>query len=142
MGIFPTGSIAATHSGNPLSVAASLASLRILRNDGLIDNARILGEVLKSELYRIQDQHPGVLGCVQCEGLVAGIQVVKPGTKEPNGALALKINEKCFQKGLLMFSPAGVAGECVKMAPPLMINEEALREGVQVLEEVCNEVIP
>mgnify|MGYP001791682652 FL=1 len=74
-------------------------------------------------------------------GLVAGIQVVKKGTKQPAPEMALKITEKCFHKGLLMFAPVGIAGECLKIAPPLMINEEALREGIQVFEEACDEIL-
>jgi len=141
MNFYGPGATITTHSGNPVCVAAALASLKLLKEGGLVENARKLGEVLVSELRRIKNKYPDVLGCVQCSGLVAGIQVVKNGTKEPDGQTALRINEKCFQKGLLMFAPAGVAGECVKIAPPLVINEEALREGIGVLEEVCDEVI-
>ncbi len=78
---------------------------------------------------------------MQGKGLVAGIQVVKKGTKISDGDTALKINEKCFQKGLLMFAPVGVGGECIKIAPPLVINKEALKEGINVLEEACDEVL-
>ncbi len=72
---------------------------------------------------------------------MAGIQVVKKGTKEPDPDTALKINEKCLHKGLLMFAPVGIGGECLKIAPPLVTNEEALREGICVLEEACGEVL-
>lgn len=48
--------------------------------------------------------------------------------------------EKCFHKGLLMFAPAGIAGECIKIAPPLMITEEALKEGLELLAETCVEI--
>jgi 4-aminobutyrate aminotransferase-like enzyme len=82
-----------------------------------------------------------VLGCAQGKGLVAGIQVVKPGTKEPNPELAQRINVACFQKGLLMFAPVGVGGECLKIAPPLTITEDALRESIQVFEEAIDEVL-
>ena len=71
---------------------------------------------------------------------MAGIQVVKKGTKEPDSDTALAINERCFQKGLLMFAPVGIGGECIKIAPPLVINEEALKEGIGVLEEACDAV--
>jgi 4-aminobutyrate aminotransferase-like enzyme len=54
--------------------------------------------------------------------------MVKPGTKEPNHDLAHRIVELCFQKGLLLFSPVGAWGQTVKIAPPLVIDEEALRE--------------
>lgn len=141
MELYPSGSTVTTHSGNPVCVAAALASLKIINEENLVENSRVLGGILASELHRIQSKYPDVLGCVRSLGLVAGIQVVKKGTKEPDGQLALRTNERCFQKGLLMFAPAGVAGECVKIAPPLIINEEALREGIQVLEEVFDELI-
>ena len=141
MELYPPGSMTSTHSGSPLPVAAALASLEIIQKENLSENAKRLGEILISELQRIQKKYPDVLGCVQGKGLVAGIQVVKKGTREPDPDTALKINEKCFQKGLLMFAPVGVEGECIKIAPPLIINEEALREGISVLEDACDAVL-
>ncbi len=141
MELYPPGSMTSTHSGSPLPVAAALASLEIIKKENLAENAKWLGEILIPELRRIQKKYPDVLGCVQGKGLVGGIQVVKKGTKEPDADTALKINERCFQKGLLMFAPVGVGGECVKIAPPLIINEEALREGIGVLEEACDEAL-
>ena len=67
--------------------------------------------------------------------------MVKKGTREPDPDTALRINEKCFQKGVLMFAPVGVGGECIKIAPPLIICEEALRESIKVLEEACAQVL-
>lgn len=139
--IYAPGSMTSTHSGSPLPVVAAIESLKIIQKDNLVEKARRLGEILIPELERIRNKYPDILGCVQGKGLVAGIQVVKKGTKEPDPGIALKINEKCFQKGLLMFAPVGVGGECIKIAPPLMINEEALREGIGVLAEACDEVL-
>jgi len=141
MGLYPSGATVSTHSGNPVCAAAALASIKLIEKEGLVKNARKLGVVLASELQRIRCRYPSVLGCVHSLGLVAGIQVVKKGTKEPDGQTALQINERCFQKGLLMFAPAGVAGECVKIAPPLVINEGALREGISVIEKACDEIL-
>ncbi|HIE44405.1 MAG TPA: aspartate aminotransferase family protein [Candidatus Omnitrophica bacterium] len=141
MGLYAPGSMTSTHSASPLPVASALASLEIIQRENLIENARQLGEILIPELERIRNKYPDVLGCVQGRGLVAGIQVVKKGTKEPDPDTALRINEKCFQKGLLMFAPVGVGGECIKISPPLVINEEALRESIEVLEEACDETL-
>ena len=141
MNLYAPGSMTSTHSGSPLPVVSAIESLKIIQRENLVENARRLGEILIPELERIRNKYPDILGCVQGKGLVAGIQVVKKGTKEPDADTALKINEKCFQKGLLMFAPVGVDGECIKIAPPLVINEEALREGITVLEEACDEVL-
>jgi 4-aminobutyrate aminotransferase-like enzyme len=141
MSLYAPGSMTSTHSGSPLPVVAAVESLKIIRKENLVENARKLGEVLIPELARIRNKYPDVLGCLQGKGLVAGIQVVKKGTKLPDSETALKINEKCFHKGLLMFAPVGIAGECLKIAPPLMITEEALREGIKVFEEACDEIL-
>ena len=58
-----------------------------------------MGEILLPELQRLQQEIPRALGCLQGKGLVAGIQVVKPGTKTPDPETALAINIACFQKG-------------------------------------------
>ena len=141
MGLYEPGSMSSTHSGSPLPVVAAIESLKIIQRENLVERARKMGDILIPELERIRIKYPDVLGCVQGKGLVAGIQVVKKGSREPDGGTALRINEKCFQKGLLMFAPAGIDGECIKIAPPLVINEEAIRESIGVLESACDEVL-
>lgn len=141
MSLYAPGSMTSTHSASPLAVVAALASIKALVEEGLVERAARLGEWFLPELERIQKKYPGVLGCFQGKGLVAGIQAVKPGTRTPDPELAVKINVACFQKGLLMFAPVGVAGECIKISPPLSIEEEALRESVAVFEEAVDEVM-
>jgi 4-aminobutyrate aminotransferase/(S)-3-amino-2-methylpropionate transaminase len=141
MELYPPGSMTSTHSGSPLPVAAAVANIRELQKGPYLQNARSLGPVLRSGLLAIQARHPRQAGCVQSRGLVAGIQVVKPGTRTPDPAAALAVNTACFHKGLLMFAPVGVAGECIKIAPPLDISREALAEGIAVLGEAMDEVL-
>lgn len=141
MSLYSPGSMTSTHSGSPLPVVAAVENLKIITGEKLVENARKMGEIMIPELQRIRNKYPDVLGCLQGKGLVAGIQVVKKGTKVPDSEIALKINEKCFHKGLLMFAPVGIAGECLKIAPPLVITEEVLRESITVFEEACDEVL-
>ncbi len=141
MGLYAPGSMTSTHSGSPLCVAAAIENLKLIKKDKLVENADAMGKIMCAELKRIQQKYPDRLGCFQGKGLVAGIQCVKPGTKTPDAATAVDINLKCLQKGLLMFAPVGIAGECLKIAPPLTITEEALKESLQVFEEACDEVL-
>ena len=141
MELYPPGSMTSTHSASPLPVIAAIENLKILQRENLVERARRLGEIMMPELKKIKDKYPNRLACLHGKGLVAGIQVVKSGTKEPDQETALKINERCFQKGLLMFAPVGVGGECIKIAPPLTIPEDALLESLAVLGEVCDEVL-
>ena len=141
MGLYAPGSMTSTHSASPLPVVAAIENLKIIKKENLAGRAAELEGILCPGLNKIQQKYPEVLGCLRCKGLVAGIQVVKKGTKEPDPELAAKINEKCFHKGLLMFAPVGIAGECIKISPPLIISKEALSEGLDVLEEACDEII-
>jgi 4-aminobutyrate aminotransferase-like enzyme len=141
MGLYAPGSMTSTHSGSPLPVVSAIESMKIIRNEKLVEHAGRMGDVLIPGLHRIRDKYPGVLGCVQGKGLVAGIQVVKKGTREPDPETAFDINERCFHKGLLMFAPVGTGGECLKICPPLVISEEALTESLNVLEESCDEIL-
>ncbi len=141
LGLYAPGSMTSTHSASPLAVAAAIANLKVLLRDDLAGRAARLEPMFKAALQRVQAKHPDVLGCLQCRGLVAGLQVVKPGTREPDADTATRINVACFHRGLLMFAPVGVAGECLKICPPLSIPEEMLAESLQVFEEACDAVL-
>jgi 4-aminobutyrate aminotransferase/(S)-3-amino-2-methylpropionate transaminase len=141
MGLYAPGSMTSTHSASPLPVVAAIENLKIIQKENLVERSRKMGEIMMGGLEKVQRKYPDRLGCLHGLGLVAGIQAVKAGTREPDGETAMRINEKCFQKGLLMFAPVGIGGECVKIAPPLVIDEQALLEGVGVLEEACDEVL-
>lgn len=139
--MYPPGSMTSTHSASPLPVAAAIANIKLIRRERLVERAAKLGEIMMPELARLQARYPGALGCLHGKGLVAGLQVVKPGTKEPDPATAQRINLACFHKGLLMFAPVGFGGHCIKIAPPLTIAGNALKEGLAVLGEALDEVL-
>jgi 4-aminobutyrate aminotransferase-like enzyme len=67
--------------------------------------------------------------------------MVKRGTKDPDGDLAFEIVRRAMCKGLLMFAPVGFGGGTVKIGPPLVINEEAMKEGLGVFEASIAESI-
>ena len=81
MELYPPGSMTSTHSGSPLPVAAAVANIIELKKGTYIQNARALDPVLRDGLLAIQEKHSDQAGCVHSKGLVAGIQIVKPGTK-------------------------------------------------------------
>jgi 4-aminobutyrate aminotransferase-like enzyme len=141
MDLYPPGSMTSTHSGSPLPVAAAVGNLRILKQERLTEQAAELGEVLGAGLDRIQARYPQRIGRAFHRGLVGGLLMVTPGTQDPDPAAACAINESCFRKGLLMFAPVGIGGACVKIAPPLITPQDALEEGISVLEEACEEVL-
>jgi len=135
MDLYPPGSMTSTHTGNPVCCAAALANIEIIERENLVENAKKVGEVLHRALARIASRHSDVVGAVHGKGLVAGVHIVKPGSKEPDGDLAFRIVEECVRRGLLMFSPVGYGGATVKISPPLVITAEAVEEGASVLDE-------
>ncbi|OGV71818.1 MAG: 4-aminobutyrate aminotransferase [Lentisphaerae bacterium RIFOXYB12_FULL_65_16] len=141
MNLYAPGSMTSTHSASPLPVAAAVENLKILLRENLTQRAADLDKVLGPALDRIQKKYSANIGAAMHRGLVGGLLMVKPGTKDPDPDKALAINEKCLQKGLLMFAPVGFGGGCIKIAPPLTIPEDALKDGLSVLEESCAEVL-
>jgi len=141
MDLYGPGSMTSTHSASPLCVVAAIANLEILKKEDLVANAAYLGRILIQELERIRKKHSSIFAVVNGKGLVAGINVVDPKTGKPDGETALKINLACFHKGLLMYAPVGASGECIKIAPPLCITEDALCESIEVFEEALGEVL-
>ncbi|MGH9612876.1 MAG: aspartate aminotransferase family protein [Bryobacteraceae bacterium] len=139
MDLAPVGSMTSTHTGNPICCAAALASIDLILREDLVENARKIGAILHRRLKEIAARFPQI-GAVLGKGLVAGVSCVKPGGTEPDGELALNIVRRCFEKGVLMFSPVGLAGGTVKISPPLTITEEAILESTAVLEEAFAEV--
>lgn len=141
MDLYAPGSMTSTHSGSPLPVASAIANLKLIRKERLVEKAVELDKPLREGLEAIRKRHPKQIGAVMSRGLVAGLLMVKPGTKDPDADAAMTINQKCFEMGLLMFAPVGVGGACVKIAPPLTIPLEALEEGIAVIGEACDEVL-
>ena len=138
---YPPGSMTSTHTGNPLSCRAAIASIRSIIDEDLIGNAARLEITLLNAMEGIAQKHPDVVGRTSAKGLVGGLQIVKPGTQEPSHDLAFDIIERCFHKGLLLFAPVGAWGQTVKLAPPLCITKGALEEGLQVLAECVDEAV-
>lgn len=136
---YPPGSMTSTHTGNPICAAAALANLEIIVNEDLPGKAAQAGAVLHQGLQAIQQRHRDVCGAAMGKGLVGGLHMVKPGGIEPDGELAAAVVDRCVEKGLLMFHPVGLGGGTVKIAPPLVTPEEAIGEGLEVLEEAIEE---
>ncbi len=141
MDLFGPNEMTSTHSGNPVCCAAALASIEVIEEEKLVENAAKAGLVLQKNLQEIKSEFSEVIGFAPGAGLVAGLLMVQKGTKDPNYELAWDVVNLCFQKGLLMFAPVGVGGGCVKIAPPLCISEEAVIEGCEVIREAVKEAL-
>jgi len=141
MDLFPAGSMTSTHTGNPVCCAAALASIDIVINEKLADNAAAMGALLMDRLKSIQEKYPDVIASVDGKGLVAGMACVKQGTLDPDADLAFQIVNGMMEKGVLLFSPVGYGGATIKICPQLCITEEAILESTAVLSECFAEAL-
>jgi 4-aminobutyrate aminotransferase len=130
------GGHGSTFGGNPVSVAAALATFRLLEN-GLIANAEAVGAHLKAELRRRLAEFPFV-GDVRGLGLMVGVELVNHrGTREPAPELRTKILEAAFRRGLLLL---GCGKSTIRLAPPLIVDREDAEIAVEILGAACREV--
>ena len=140
MNLYGPGEMTSTHSANPICCAAALANLRTLRKEKLVENAAKLAPVLKAGAERIAQAAGGKVGKWDAVGLVAALQFTKPGTTMPEPDAAWELVRRTVARGVMLFAPVGIGGCAVKINPPLLINEEALQEGLGVVEAVAKEI--
>jgi 4-aminobutyrate aminotransferase/diaminobutyrate-pyruvate transaminase/4-aminobutyrate aminotransferase/(S)-3-amino-2-methylpropionate transaminase len=140
MDLYGPNEMTSTHTGNPVSSAAALANIDYMMENKLIENAAKLGKVCEEFLIGLQKKYPERIGRVNGTGLVWALIFVKKGTKDVDADLAHDITRISIEKGVMFFAPVG-AGATIKVAPPLVINEEALREGLSVFAEAIEEAV-
>jgi len=126
------GAHASTFGGNPVCLAAAMATLRLLQDEYVANSAKI-GEFMRVRLERLMDRHPAI-GDVRGLGLMLGIEIVKDRkTKEKAPELRDAIIYECFRRGLLILA-AGPS--TIRLSPPLMVDEEQAQFAVDTLSEV------
>ena len=125
------GSMSSTHSANPIVCAAGKANLECLFDDGLIEKSKVLGTVFHRRLESMRNRFTDHLNWIEGKGLLAAL-IFKDRHGNSLASLCDSIAELCMQRGLLVVH---TGRESIKLAPPLSISEEALIEGLGVLEQ-------
>lgn len=132
------GAHASTFGGNPVSVAAALATMDLLESD-YIENARCVGDYLMARMSGWPARH-SIVGDVRGKGLMIGIEIVRDQTtKERAQDLRDAIVERAFGKGLLLL---GAGENTIRICPPLVIDEEQADYAMRAIEECIVEVTP
>ncbi|RCV51935.1 aspartate aminotransferase family protein [Marinitenerispora sediminis] len=127
-----------TFGGNPVATAAANAVLDYVLDHDLQANAARLGPVILDGLRPLADSLATV-GAVRGRGLMAGVDMVDPGTGAPSPELAAAVLEETRRRGLLV-GKGGVRGNVLRIAPPLTLTEDEAREGRDILVEALTEV--
>ncbi|MBB5778194.1 4-aminobutyrate--2-oxoglutarate transaminase [Nonomuraea jabiensis] len=132
------GGLGGTYGGNPLACEAALGVLETIEEEGLVAKARRIGEIMLPRLKSLQERFD-VIGDVRGRGAMIAIELVEPGTKEPNPTAVQEVVKRCHAEGLLVLT-AGTYGNVLRFLPPLVIPEHLLEEGLGILEKAIAEL--
>jgi 4-aminobutyrate aminotransferase len=123
------GSHGSTYGGSPISCAAALATLDVIRDEGLIDNAKAVGDVFLSGLRDISSRHD-IVTDVRGRALWIGVSL-------PDHETASRLEQVAFRKGLLVL---GCGDQDLRISPPLLFREDQAQAALEILEEAVAEV--
>ncbi len=126
------GGLGGTYGGNPLACAAALAAIETVEQDGLVERARAMEALLKERLHALQARDARV-GDVRGRGAMIAVELVRPGTTEPDPDLARAVSAAAHAEGVIVLT-CGTYGNVLRLLPPLAIDDTLLGEGLDVLE--------
>jgi 4-aminobutyrate aminotransferase / (S)-3-amino-2-methylpropionate transaminase / 5-aminovalerate transaminase len=134
------GGVGGTYVGNPVALAAAVAVLDVFEEEGLVDRAGRIGEVVRGRMTAWQERYPQI-GDVRGLGAMLAIELVRdPATKEPAPELASRVAEEAARKGLLLLK-AGVHSNCIRVLCPLVIGDSEVDEALGVWEDALEHVL-
>jgi 4-aminobutyrate aminotransferase-like enzyme len=128
-------SASSSYGGNPMACAAALASFEVIEEEHLLDRAQHLERLATRYMKRMMPRHK-IIGDVRAKGCLMGIELVKDrGSKEPFDQAGKLVYQKAFAKGLAWIP----AGHILRMSPPIIMEDEVLLKGLELIEEAIGE---
>jgi 4-aminobutyrate aminotransferase/(S)-3-amino-2-methylpropionate transaminase len=128
-----SGGLGGTFGGNPVAAAAAVAVLGQIEAGGVLERAQQIGAIFESRLGGMKAKYP-VVGDVRGRGAMMAIELVEPGTLNPNAPAVDSITKHCHLNGVLVLN-AGTFGNVIRFLPPLAITDAQLHEALDILEE-------
>ena len=132
------GGLGGTYGGNPVACAAALGAIETMRAEDLAGAARAIGDRMLPRLRALAERFPAI-GDVRGRGAMIAVELVRPGTTEPDAALAGAVAKACHAQGVVVLT-AGTYGNVLRFLPPLVIGPDLLDEALDVLEAAFAEV--
>ena len=135
------GGIGGTFCGNPLATTAALKVIEVLERDNFADKANHIGGIITSRLNVMKEKYP-IIGDVRGRGGMVAVEIVKNRvTKEAAKVETDAIQAECMKNGLVVLN-CGIRGNCIRFLVPLVITDDQLVSGLDILEsafdKVCN----
>jgi len=127
------GGLGGTYGGNPVACAAALGSIAWMEANNANERAKEIESIMLPRLKDMQINHP-TIGDIRGRGAMIAIELVKPGTMEPDADRAAALNKYCHQHGVVTLT-AGTYGNVFRFLPSLVMPRHLLEEAMSVLEE-------
>ncbi len=121
-----------TFGGNPVTSAAALATIRVVEEENLVENARVMGRRLREGLEGLKQKYP-VIGDVRGMGLMQGLELVGEN-KRPDGGAVKRFFERTKANGLLI-GKGGLMGNVIRITPPLNVAKEQIDRALKALDQ-------
>ena len=130
----PAGGLGGTYAGNPVACASALATLRIIDRENICERAKYIGAIIRKRLEKMQETCP-VIGDIRGLGAMLAMELVSSrDSKEPASQLSKALSSYALEEGLLTVT-AGPMSNVFRLLPPLLIKDEELEKGLDILEE-------
>jgi 4-aminobutyrate aminotransferase/(S)-3-amino-2-methylpropionate transaminase len=133
------GGLGGTYGGNPVACAAALGAIETMRELDLAAAARGIGDIMLPALRALADKYD-VIGDVRGRGAMLAIEIVKAGTIEPDAVTTTAVSRACHAAGLLTLT-CGTYGNVLRFLPPLVMPEDLLRRGLDILGTAFDTVL-
>ncbi len=127
------GGLGGTYGGNPVACAAAIGAIATMAEQDLPRRARELGAIMMDRLNSLSDKFD-VIAEVRGRGAMIAIEFAEPGTLAPLPDLPKALAARCIQAGVLILT-AGTYGNVIRLLPPLVISDELLSDGLDVLAD-------
>ncbi|MCA9146519.1 MAG: aspartate aminotransferase family protein [Planctomycetales bacterium] len=129
------GTIGGTYGGNPVACAASLETIRLMEELQLGPRATVIGQRITDRLLALQKRFPSWVGDVRGLGAMVGVELIESGDlHKPATELTADILQGCASRGLVILG-AGIYGNVIRFLTPLVITDEQLDHGLDILTE-------
>ncbi len=136
MSKWQTGTHGGTYGGNAMGCAAAEATIKVIKEEGLVENAAARGQQLMDGLAEIQSRFP-VLGDVRGLGLMVGCEFSNPNTGQPEADLTKKIAANALEQGNLILLTCGMYANVIRWIPPLTVTEAQIDQALTTFEKAA-----
>ena len=127
------GGLGGTYGGNPVACAAALAAIETYERDDLVAAAGRIEGRMRPRLDALASRHD-VVGDVRGRGAMLAVELVRPGSGEPDGALTAAVAAHCHARGVVVLT-CGTYGNVLRLLPPLVIGDDLLDDALDVLDD-------